>query len=146
MRLASCFQSLQSLAFLQVPTSEDVVEHTHSSKASPRSHRVHGVASSASQTSQAPCDTDEECGLHGGCRRGHCVCSVFYTGPRCEVLLTNQLMLSIEEREMLLSVLPQMFLVCSGIVFVLWCWLFYEYCFFFQGVVALIYGSLSISL
>mmetsp|Transcript_25814 Transcript_25814/g.49004 ORF Transcript_25814/g.49004 Transcript_25814/m.49004 type:complete len:563 (-) Transcript_25814:352-2040(-) len=71
----------------KVPTSEDVVEHTHSSKASPRSHRVHGVASSASQTSQAPCDTDEECGLHGGCRRGHCVCSVFYTGPRCEATI-----------------------------------------------------------
>eukprot|EP00959_Pyramimonas_sp_CCMP1952_P263929 5519285-Pyramimonas_sp.AAC.1 len=32
----------------------------------------------------ADCWSDEDCGGHGGCREGKCVCVVFYTGDHCE--------------------------------------------------------------
>eukprot|EP00854_Cymbomonas_tetramitiformis_P021837 gene21837-26280_t len=41
---------------------------------------------SETRASEEPsrCHTDADCGGHGGCRGGKCLCSVFYKGPECK--------------------------------------------------------------
>eukprot|EP00238_Polyblepharides_amylifera_P005686 CAMPEP_0196587768 /NCGR_PEP_ID=MMETSP1081-20130531/58537_1 /TAXON_ID=36882 /ORGANISM="Pyramimonas amylifera, Strain CCMP720" /LENGTH=580 /DNA_ID=CAMNT_0041910043 /DNA_START=261 /DNA_END=2003 /DNA_ORIENTATION=+ len=39
---------------------------------------------SSQETPRHECTRDTECGGHGGCRHGRCMCTLFYTGPHCQ--------------------------------------------------------------